>query len=475
MNFDLDTQERKEVLDLVLNQIEDFYENTKKLNATPELDIKAIRDFIYKADLEKGLDHTEAVDHVVRGLEKYMVHITHPGYFGLYNPRANFASIIGDLITAAYNPQMAAWSHAPFAAEVEARMIQELGLKFGWPEGDIDGVFTSGGAEANLTAVLCALTAKYPSVIKDGVRACDKRPVIICSAEAHHSVQRAARVAGLGQAAVQPIPTNEDLQMDVHILENELAAFAEKEEEPFMLIATAGTTGQGTLDDLQTIGAIARKYNLWYHVDGAYGGASILSRRLKDQLKGIEQADSITFDAHKWMSVPMGAGIFITAHPTILGQTFSINTEYMPKEASEMDIVDPYTHSIQWSRRFIGLKVYMSLLFFGWEGYEKVIDHQTRMGDLLREKLKANGWTIKNNTVLPVICFTDQDYESDPHFTKVILANILAKGRSWISMYPVKGVSTFRACITNYATTETELDELVADLNAERDGYVRKG
>jgi glutamate/tyrosine decarboxylase-like PLP-dependent enzyme len=279
----------------------------------------------------------------------------------------------------------------------------------------------------------------------------------------------------LGQAAVQPIPTNEDLQMDVHILENELAAFAEKEEEPFMLIATAGTTGQGTLDDLQTIGAIARKYNLWYHVDGAYGGASILSRRLKDQLKGIEQADSITFDAHKWMSVPMGAGIFITAHPTILGQTFSINTEYMPKEASEMDIVDPYTHSIQWSRRFIGLKVYMSLLFFGWEGYEKVIDHQTRMGDLLREKLKANGWTIKNNTVLPVICFTDQDYESDPHFTKVILANILAKGRSWISMYPVKGVSTFRACITNYATTETELDELVADLNAERDGYVRKG
>lgn len=471
MNFDLDKRQREVVLDQVLTRIEDFYENTKKWPVTPALDVEGVRQLINGVDFEAGLDHTEAINHMLSGLETFMVHNVHPGYFGLYNPRPNFASILGDLITAAYNPQMAAWSQASFAIEAEAKIVRELGLKFGFPADRIDGVFTAGGAEANLTAVICALNAQFPLFGKEGVRACAQKPIIFCSEEAHHSVQKAARVTGLGSTSVKTIPTNDRLQMDIRILEQELKASAEAGEAPFLLIATAGTTGQGTIDDLTALAEVAKKYKLWYHVDAAYGGAAILSAQLKDQLKGIEMADSITMDAHKWLSVPMGAGIFITAHPDILSRTFRISTEYMPKDAEEMNMVDPFTHSVQWSRRFIGGKVYLSVLFFGWRGYEAVIDHQTGMGNLLREKLTAQGWVIKNQTVLPVVCFTDSDYEQDPNFTKTVLSRVLARGKSWISMYPVKGVSTFRACMTNYATSEAELDELVAVLSEERKRY----
>jgi glutamate/tyrosine decarboxylase-like PLP-dependent enzyme len=171
------------------------------------------------------------------------------------------------------------------------------------------------------------------------------------------------------------------------------------------------------------------------------------------------------------MSVPMGTSIFLTSHQDILNKTFRITTEYMPKEANELEIVEPFSHSIQWSRRFIGLKVYSSLLFYGWNGYEKVINHQAKMGEYLRTKLTENNWIIKNSTELPVICFTHQKFESDANFTKTILDNILAKGNSWISVYPIKNVPTFRACITNYNTTETEIDELIEELNKERKAY----
>ena len=191
-------------------------------------------------------------------------------------------------------------------------------------------------------------------------------------------------------------------------------------------------------------------------------------------MKGIEFSDSITFDAHKWMSVPMGASVFLTSNKNILGSTFGIQTEYMPKEASKMEIVDPFNHSIQWSRRFIGLKVYLSLLLYGWEGYEEVIDHQAEVGHYLKKKLHNDGWTLMNNTPLPVACFTDENYKTDKRFTQSILDKVLANGKSWLSVYPINDLPTFRACITNYNTNEANIDELVEELNRERDLYTKK-
>lgn len=471
MNFDLNQEARAVLFQQAIEQLETFYENTKSLSISPSLDTEEIRAYIFQTDFNQTEPFQQAVEHVIEGLTKYSVHTPHPNYFGLFNPRSNFPGILADLITATLNPQLAAWSHAPFAAEVEARLIQEFGEKCGYSSESVDGVFTTGGAEANITAVLCALNHHFPDHAKEGLIGLDQRPLIYCSEEAHHSINKASKAVGLGYASVKSIPVKEDLRMDPKALEDQIQEDLKSNGKPFLLVGTAGTTGAGTIDDLPVLKGIAEKFNLWFHVDAAYGGAAILHPGLKEELKGIESSDSITFDAHKWLSVPMGTSLFITSKPAILGKTFRITTEYMPKEANELAIVDPFTHSIQWSRRFIGLKLYLSLMFFGWKGYEEVIGHQAKMGDLLREKLKEHGWSIKNETNLPVVCFTDDAFQNDEDFAPKVLQNIIAAGNSWLSVYPINQIPTFRACITNYNTTEQELDELIKELNEQRLAY----
>ena len=467
----MDEEKRKLLTAQVVERLEYFYTHTREFRTNPSLDPTPIREHIAQHPLLDGLPAEQALEIVFSGLEQYAVHTPHPRYFGLYNPRSSFAGILADWITATYNPQMAAWSHAPFAGEVENWVISEIGQKFGFKTSEIDGVFSSGGAEANLTAILCALNATYPDYARTGLRGIDHMPLIFCSAEAHHSIHKAARTAGLGSAAVINIPVDQHLRMDIDQLEKALKNHTSETRRPMMIIATGGTTGQGVIDPLDEVAQVARTHGLWYHVDAAFGGGCALSSTYAHLLHGIAQADSITFDAHKWMSVPMGTSMLITRHKDILASTFRIQTDYMPKDAGTLTIHDPFAHSIQWSRRFNGLKVYLSLLMYGWKGFEQAINHHMAMGDHLREQLKKSGWKIMNPTQLPVVCFTHPAHEGDPNFTTKMLQYILQQGRAWISVYPVNGQSTFRACITNYNTQPEDIQALIQQLNEAKEHY----
>ena len=159
---------------------------------------------------------------------------------------------------------------------------------------------------------------------------------------------------------------------------------------PVMVVGTAGTTAAGAIDPLPELARFCRSQKLWFHVDAAWGGAAILSPRLRGHLAGIDAADSITCDAHKWFSVPMGAGMFFCRHPDVVGEAFRAQTSYMPGK-TDGPVVDPYTTSVQWSRRFIGLKLFLALAQHGESGYVEMIEHQARMGDVLRESVRARG------------------------------------------------------------------------------------
>jgi glutamate/tyrosine decarboxylase-like PLP-dependent enzyme len=168
----------------------------------------------------------------------------------------------------------------------------------------------------------------------------------------------------------------------------------------------------------------------------------------------------------------MAAGIYLTRHPGILRKTFSITAEYMPADAAELDAVDPYAHSVQWSRRFIGLKVFLSLAVAGWEGYSQVIRHQVAMGELLRQELKAAGWKIANRTKLPLVCFVDQD---DPEgqtegFLETVAREVVSSGRAWISVTRLdKNRPVLRACVTNFRTGPTDIRALVQAIGEARE------
>lgn len=452
--------------ELVQSKLEHYYSNTKQQPVSAKWDIELIRNFAQAVNLESGSDATKVYEHVLKGLTDFAVHTPHPNYLGLFNPRANFPSIVADLITATFNPQLAAWSHAPFANEIENFLVREFGRKFGYAPDTTDGTFCTGGAESNLTAVICALNKAILDFQEKGIGSIGKQVVIYCSSAAHHSIVKAAKITGLGTQSVRPIATQPNRQIDVEALKQQIVTDQENDCIPLMIVGTAGTTGEGAIDDLQALRTIANAEEAWFHVDAAYGGAITISERYKRWVAGIELSDSITLDLHKWFSIPMGASLFLTSHKTILHQSFAVRTDYMPEDGNPDEVVDPYVHSVQWSRRFIGLKMYLPLAIYGWEGYEQLIDTQVELGQALKAMLQERGWEIVNDSSLPILCFSRETYEADEMTTIVDAIN--DSGKAWLSVYPINGRQTARVCITNYLTGQRELEELIALLEVHK-------
>lgn len=456
----------------LIEAIETYAKEVGQARVTPEgLDVEKIREALAPFDFERPVDPLSALDFAVEGLWRDQVHAPHPRYFGLFNPAPATMGIAADALVAAFNPQLAAWSHSPFAAEVEQHVVRALAGKLGYDPGKVEGTFTSGGAEANHTALLTAITRAFPEVGRRGMLALRSQPVLYVSPEAHHSFLKAARLSGLGTEAVKEVRVDSGLRM---IPEDLAARIREDREEglsPFMVVATVGTTGAGVVDPVEEIAQIADEERLWLHADAAWGGAAALVPELAPILSGLGRASSITFDAHKWLSVPMGAGIYMTRHAGLLERTFRTTTGYMPREGAGMPVMDPYTSSMQWSRRFIGLKVFLSLAVAGWEGYEKTIRHQTAMGDLLRERLRAEGWVVVNDTRLPVVCFVDGGAEGrNSQLLEAVAAEVTGAGETWISTVRVGEVGlALRACVTNYRSGPADVEALVAVLGRARE------
>ncbi|MEO8127664.1 MAG: aminotransferase class V-fold PLP-dependent enzyme [Bryobacteraceae bacterium] len=456
--------ERLEIWEELGQILENYAATVDELPVAPDLNPEAIRALLAPCDFTRPMNASEALRFAANGLQRFQVHTPHPRYYGLFNPAPTTMGIAADAMVAGFNPQLAAWSHSPFAAEVEMHVIRALGSRFGYSQGDVDGVFASGGMEANHTALLCALTNRFPGLADKGLRSLDGQPVFYCSSESHHSLLKAALMCGLGMDAVRLIDVDGQLKMKAEALQDAIAHDTENGFVPFLVVGTAGTTSTGAIDPLPDLAAVAGLNNIWFHVDAAWGGGAAFVPELQALLKGIDSADSITFDAHKWLSVPMGAGVFLTRHQTILDRTFRVATSYMPKDAAGLDIVDPHLHSMQWSRRFIGLKVFLSLLAAGWEGYADAIRHQTRMGVVLRAGLEMAGWEMANETPLPVVCFAKPGATSEEH--QEIVSKIVRSGKAWISTTVLAGRRTvLRACITNYRTQESDISALIRDLS----------
>src|SRR5579862_9969031 len=358
-----------------------------------------IRAHLSQYDFSQPRTLEEVCTDVEGMLQKWQVHVTHPRYFGLFNPSVTPASIVGDTLVAMYNPQLATWRTSPAAIEIEKHTLAWLAGKFGLPA-DTSATFTTGGAEANQSAVIVALTKAFPEYGDRGLRSLAATPTIYLSGEAHHSFSKIAHMTGLGRESLRPVATDSNLKLDLNHLARRVAEDRKTGFAPLMVVGTGGTTGAGVIDPLPDLASFCKAENLWFHVDAAWGGAAAISPKLRHHLAGIELADSITCDAHKWFSVPMGAGMFFCRHPETVAAAFHAETSYMPPRTPG-PVVDPYTTSVQWSRRFIGLKLFLSLAHQGESGYVEMIDHQTRMGNHLRHLLQAAGWTIVNSTPLP--------------------------------------------------------------------------
>ena len=357
-------------------------------------------------------------------VETGVVHMTHPRYFGLFNPQPTFPALCGDRIAGAFNPQLATWKTAPAAVEIEAHVIRAVAARAGLPAGS-GGHFTSGGSEANFTSLICALTRANPKFATDGARAFDGAYVFYISRESHLAWIKIAVQAGLGRSAARLVETDGTGRMDPTALAAALASDRTQGFVPVMIVATAGTTAGGMIDPLGACAEIAHGAGLWYHVDAAWGGAVLASDRLRGALAGIEGADSSTIDAHKWFATTMGCGMFVTRHPDVLSAAFQVSTGLMPSNVANLD---PYVTTAQWSRRFLGLRLFLSLTTGGWGGYGEHVERAVELIAQLQALLVARGWTVVNGSTLAVLCVVPPQGREE---IQAIVSRVLASGRAW--------------------------------------------
>ena len=408
---------------------------------------------LHRMQFDQPEDLGELTEWVIEALDTCGVQMTHPGYLGLFNPSPTFPSECADRIASAFNPQICVHSHAPAAVEIEQHVIREIAQRARLPQGS-NGHFTSGGAEANSAAVLCALQAKCPSYSDKGIWEFKGQPVIYVSKESHLAWLKIAHAAGIGRNSVRLVATDGTGRMDVALLEAAINEDLGKKYVPVLIAATAGTTNAGMIDPLSQCAELASEHELWFHVDAAWGGALMASDNYRDVLAGMERADSITIDAHKWFATTMGAGMFLTSRPEIPAQVFRVTASYMPESEESKDF---YLNSAQWSRRFVGLRLFLSLGAAGWRGYESHVEGTIRLIDRLTKRLKQAGWTHANNSPLGVSCMVPP---GGHQAVQSYIEAVIDDGRFWLSQAIFEGKPVVRACVTNGRTDEATIDAL---------------
>jgi glutamate/tyrosine decarboxylase-like PLP-dependent enzyme len=428
---------------------------------TPRTDFDSFKAQLAVFDFRAPRPIGELLNWTIAGLKSGLVHINHPRYLGLFNPAPTFPAQCADRIAGSFNPQLATATTSPAAVAIEAHVIQSVARRVGLPAGS-SGHFTSGGSEANFTALVCALTSIEPSFTTDGARAFSGQPVFYISGDSHLAWIKIAHMAGIGRSAARLVPTDGAGRMCTEVLAATIAADRGRGCVPFMMVGTAGTTNAGVIDPLPHCADIAEANDLWFHVDAAWGGALIASNRLRGLLRGMELAHSITIDAHKWFATTMGCGMFLTVRPPILTKAFGVATSYMPSHEPE---VDPYITTSQWSRRFLGLRLFLSLGHAGWDGYAAHVERAIELAQLLAGAVASLGWSIVNDPALAVVCM-----EPPPGSRPVrgIVRDILDAGGAWLSIASFAGRDVIRACVTHGETSATDIQAIVQLLEEAR-------
>lgn len=301
-------------------------------SVVPAIDMSKFSEELAAFDFEDARASDELLTWVVSQLERGVVHMNHPRYFGLFNPAPNFPAQLADRIAASFNPQLASSGSSPVPVAIERHLISAIGRRAGFA-GECGGHFTVGGSEANFTALICALTRASPDFARDGVHAFAGPPTVYTSVACQPAWFKIVHQAGLGRRALRLVPTDGRGRMNIKALQQTLSEDRGRGMVPVLISPTAGTTGAGMIDPLVDCMALANEHGAWCHVDAAWGGAALASERLRGVLAGIDQADSITIDAHKWFATTMGCGMFITRFPAVLSEAFRVSAAFMPLPA----------------------------------------------------------------------------------------------------------------------------------------------
>jgi len=462
--------------------IADCFESQNTRSITDPTGVMDLRALFEEPLPREGSSPDELLDIFTSRIVPHTLVSTSPGYLGLMNPTPVPMAVWADALTSVLNQNQAASHHSPVGSVIEEVVIRWLGEATGYGS-DCYGHLTSGGTVANLTGLKLALHRAAPEVRDQGLVAAGRQFTVYASDQLHFSIERSVDVLGLGREALRLVPTRSDATVDPEVVRDLIERDIQQGKTPFAIVGIAGATASGAVDPLRELADLASAHGLWFHVDAAYGGAAGLSRQYPGILAGIERADSVTVDAHKWFFVPFVAGGVLFRDRSFAEDTFQNAAGYIPpSEASELPPTDYLKQGLAGTRRFNALKVWMAFKHLGADWYADIVDRQLT---LTREAADAidslPDWRIAVPPATAIVTFryepgtlteaiagggakAEEALQERDRLQARIAESIQREGRFWISAAPVPGGFALRLNVISWLTDEGLIDTVLSEL-----------
>jgi len=461
----------------IIDLLADYFDNIETKQLFPTITPETLFHLFSEELPHSGEQPALVMKELEEKLFPYCTHVGHPGYFGLITPSPNPVGVLADLIAAAYNQNIGAYSIGPSAVAMERQTVRWLCTMSGYGNNS-GGNLTSGGMMANFTGMKLARDmASNDNAQQNGVL---QQMTAYTSEERHVSVDKSADAIGVGRKNLRIIPTDDKLSMRLDSLESAIKEDKAKGALPFCIVGMGGTTNTGSVDDIIALRKIADRENMWLHIDAAYGGGMLVSQKNPGILKGVEQADSITIDPHKWFYAPLDAGAILVKDEKRLTASFGMQPSYLTDEFDKRnERYNYFVHSFEQSRRFRSLKVWMSFKRYGLKQIGEWIDTNCEQARHLYDLfINTKNFIPVCKPLMSAVCV--RFYE--PGLTKEYLHELHIKvaqkieegGQFWFGTTQIKGYTWFRINPVNFRTKMEHINNLFKLLQDECSAYLEK-
>jgi aromatic-L-amino-acid/L-tryptophan decarboxylase len=466
----MDPKEFRETGHRVVDLLAEYLEHIEERRVFPDVEPRTLAELFAEPLPQDPRPADQVVSDLEAKLLPYCTNVGHPGYMGLITPSPNPIGIIADFICSALNQNIGAYTIGPAAVAMERRVVRWLTDLAGYGE-EAGGNLTSGGMMANFIGLKLARDwATQDKAQQDGIQ---QRWAVYASEERHVSVDKAVDAVGLGRSALRALPTDTNFRVRLDALEAAIAEDHKHGIHPMCIVGVFGTTNTGAVDPVGELRTIADREGMWLHMDAAYGGGMLLSHAWPMRNQGLELADSITIDPHKWFYAPLDAGAILVKDERRLTASFGMKPSYLTDELDRAnERYQYYVHSFEQSRRFRGLKVWMSFKRYGTRQIGEWIDGNIRQAKHLYALVaKHPEFEPASDPPMSAICIRHRGADLDEAQSKELHAEVARRieqgGRFWISTTELKGKAWFRINPVNFRTRTEHMDQLLALLQKE--------
>ena len=472
----------------LVDRIADFLSSLPQRRVTPGESTAVVRQALGSENKlpDHGTNPQDLLEQAASLVFDHSLFNSHPRFWGYVTSPAAPIGILGDLLAAAANPNVGSWILGPMATEIEAQSVRWIAELIGYPS-NCEGLLVSGGNMANFVGFLAARANRADwEIRKVGLRHPDAKNLrVYASSETHTWIQKATDLFGLGTDAISWLPVDHQQRMDTQVLRQRLKEDRAQGATPLLVVGSAGTVSTGAVDPLAEIAAICREHGAWFHVDGAYG--AFAAAAVPAEFEGLQEADSIAVDPHKWLYAPLEAGCTLIRHAQALRNTFSYHPSYY---AFDKDVLNYFDLGPQNSRGFRALKVWLALRQAGRSGYERMIGDDIRLAQALYRKLAdhadleplTQGLSITTFRYVPVeLKSRSGSARVDTYLNQLneeLLNRLEKSGEAFLSKAMFGNKFALRLCIVNFRTSLEDIDalpEIIVRLGRQVDRDLRAG